>query len=248
MEKLKLYVNELCKCSGKEEQVRMLQKINQLLLTDYMLEIDGNFRIYPIEVEAYYYNENFRDKCVHQNKLQKERFGKLYFHRAGEYFLYDRGGVDLCLSDGNFFLGILVRSAWVNNENRPECGPGRLVRRIVRHLCKDDSITKITEKEALKINEIEGKNNILVRALNDKRKKDSIVFNSTRFGINPRVHPEYAPYKLRSLIELKEPNHSFKEKEKVALFYMKDNNIDAGELKSILGYTSKKILEKLSEK
>ncbi|MDR1729458.1 MAG: hypothetical protein LBR52_02220 [Prevotellaceae bacterium] len=250
MEKLKLCVRELYNCNDKEQQIKTLQKINQLLLTGYMLEIDESFRVYPIEVEAYYYNENFRDLCVHRNELQENRFGKLYFHRAGKAketaFLYDFGGIDICLSDKKeVFLGFLIRSAWINDEEKPVCGPGILTRRIVRHICKNDSIVKITENEKVKINQIEERNNTVVRALNDKRKKDSIVFNSTRFGINPA---KYGLYKLRSLIELKEPHHPFKEKEKVIISYMKENHIKpvAENVKSLLGYASKSILEKLS--
>jgi len=253
MNNYNLLVNQLLKTSVKEEQVSILQKINKYFLTQYMLEIDKDFRLYPIEVEAYYYNNpNFPDTCVHQNELQRNRFGKLYFHRASpkkdSSFLYDAGGFDICLSNtDNCYLGILIRSAWINSEEIPVCGPGLLTRRVVKYICKDEFITKITEKEKEKVLKLEENDTVVVNTNNDKRQKDSPIFNSTRFGINPKVHPGYGLYNLRSLIELKEPKHPFKEKEKAVEIYMKDNNITPTEnnVKQLLGYASKTILDNL---
>lgn len=255
MNNIELLLKELLKTSDKEEQVKILQTINKSFLCQYMLRIDEDLRLYPIEVEAYYYNEtNFPDKCVHQNDLQKDRFGQLYFHRASKSkdssFLYDRGGFDICLSDSeNYYLGILIRSAWINSEEIPVCGPGLLTRRVVKHICKDDSVTKITEIEKKAICELEENDSIIVDAIDDKRQKNSPIFNSTRCGISSKVHPEYGYYKLRSLIELECPSHPFKEKEKVVEIYMRDNKITPKEenVKQLLGYTSKTILEKLKK-
>lgn len=253
MDKIKESLANLLNTFVKEEQIKMLQEINRLLLTEYMLEISENFRVYPIEVETYYYNEkSFPDTCVHKNDLQKKRFGKLYFHRASsmkeDSFLYDRGGFDVCLSDNdNYFLGILIRSAWINCEEKPICGPGLLTRRVIKHISQNDKIINLTDDEKSLIRTLEDKDSILVYASDDKRKKDSPLFHSTRFGISSDTHPEYAQYKLRSLIELKEANHPFKEKEKVVESYMRDNNILPTEknTKQILGYVSKSIINKL---
>ena len=231
------------------------------MLTEYMLKFDEGFKIYPIEVEAYYYEENFKDECVHQNELQKNRFGQLYFHRAGKRkdhsFLFDGGGIDICLSDDEtFYLGFLIRSAWINNEDTPVCGPGRLTKNIVRHICNDDTINKITEKAKVDVNKIEDRTNIVVPASEDKRKKDSIIFNATRFGISPNKN--FASCKLRSLIELKEPKHPYKDKEKVVLSYMEDNIDDIVKdyseerirniVTGLLGYPSKDVIEKFKKK
>lgn len=253
MNNIELLLKELLKTSDKEEQAKILQTINKSFLYQYMLKIDEDLRLYPIEVEAYYYHEtNFSDTCVHKNELQMNRFGKLYFHRASKSeessFLYDRGGFDICLSDSeNYYLGILIRSAWINSEEIPICGPGLLTRRLIKYICKDDSITNITKIEEEAIRKLEEKESILVDAIDDKRQKDSPIFNSTRFGISSMVHPEYGYYKLRSLIELKCPNHPFKEKEKVVEIYIRDNKIPPTEenVKQLLGYTSKTIIEKL---
>ena len=253
MNNLEIMVEKLKKTSDKYTQIKILQEINKLFLTQYMLKIDDDFVLYPIEVEAYYYQENnFPDTCVHKYQWQQNRFGKLYFHRAGNKpdasFLYDGGGIDVCLSNSDdFWLGILIRGAWINQEETPVCTPGVLTRRVVFYICDDDSIVKITDKERVVIQKLEENNQIVQLAANDKRNKDSILFQSTRFGISSDNHPEYALYKLRSLIELSEPNHPFKAKEKVVLDYMRDNKIEpiADNVRKILGSNSNSILEKL---
>lgn len=253
---IKKKTQELEKTKDKAVQIKLLQDINQLFLHKYMLEIDKDLILYPIEVEAYYYNEkNFPDSCVHKYKWQQNRYGKLYFHRAGKNdnasFLFDGGGIDICLSYSNdFYLGVLIRAAWINNDIEPICTPGVLVREVVRRISKDNSLKKITEREAILVRELEEKDDIIKIAINDKRDKKSIVFNSTRFGISPENHPEYAMYKLRSLIELNAPNHPFKAKEKLVVDYIEDKNIEPTleNIKKIIGYNSKSILEKLKSK
>lgn len=190
MNNLEIVVEKLKNTSDKEIQIKILQEINMLFLTQYMLKIDDDFILYPIEVEAYYYQENnFPDTCVHKYQWQQNRFGKLYFHRAGNKpdasFLYDGGGIDICLSNSDdFWLGILIRGAWINQEGTPVCTPGVLTRRVVFHICDDDSIVKITDKERAVIQKLEENNQIVQLAANDKRNKDSILFQSTRFGIS----------------------------------------------------------------
>lgn len=253
METIKNIVAKLEANHEKTKQVKLLQDLNLLFLHDYMLEIDEGLVLYPIEVEAYYYHEkNFPDTCVHKYKWQQNRYGQLYFHRAGmkddAAFLYDGGGIDLCLSySDSFYLGILIRAAWVNDEEKPICTPGVLTRKVVRHICQDESIEKVGAKEAAIIRVLEEKNTIFKLATNDNRDKGSIVFNSTRFGISATNHPEYAQYRLRSLIELNVPEHPFKAKEKVVLDHMLDNKIEAtaDNVRMLLGSNSNSILEQL---
>lgn len=107
---MRRHIERLEKATNNEEQIKELQEINRLLLTEYMLEIAEDFRVHLTEIEAYYYNEkSFLDICVHRNELQtkKERFGKLYFHRQGNRavhkIVFNRGGLDLCLLNSNKF-------------------------------------------------------------------------------------------------------------------------------------------------
>ncbi|KAA6311427.1 hypothetical protein EZS27_037440 [termite gut metagenome] len=116
---------------------------------------------------------------------------------------------------------------------------------------------KITKEEITKIEELEEKS-IIANAQNDKRKKDSIIFESKRVGINANNHKEYSLFKLRSLIELKEPKHPFKEKEKVVISYFEDHikeitpdnikEITPDNIKELLGCDSKYIRDYFKSK
>ena len=64
MKKLQEIIEKLEKESNKEKQEIVLQEIGQLLLTEYVIQI-GDIEVYPLWVEAYYYNEkNFPDPFV----------------------------------------------------------------------------------------------------------------------------------------------------------------------------------------
>ena len=249
-------IEKLTTVTDKKQQESLLQEINKLVLTEYMIEIDHDLVIYPIEVEAYYYHQNnFPDTCVHKFELQKNRYGKLYFHRASNKedaaFLFDMGGIDVCLSNsGDFYFGLLIRGAWINQENEPICTPGVLTRKVVQDICKDNTLEKISEKEAIIIRQYEAKDSIIKPAHSDPRDKDSILFHSTRFGIDPQNHPEYAPYKLRSLIELSAPKHPFRAKEKVVLDYMIEHKLEptAENVRKLMGSNSNWVLNQLQNK
>ncbi len=109
-ELIKTVVEKLKEECNSEKQIKILQNINTLLITDYEFRIDEDI-IKPLWIEAYYYKENkFEDDNTHKDKKQKgdDRFGKLYFHEKG------RGGVDICLSCGNYYLSFLIKYACVN--------------------------------------------------------------------------------------------------------------------------------------
>ena len=101
MDKLEALVNSLEKLptreNGKEDEkiAKKLQEILELFLRNYYVEF-GIFKIDPILVEAYYYNDkqNFKDESVHAarnekgkiathaRERQKNNFGKLYIHNV----------------------------------------------------------------------------------------------------------------------------------------------------------------------
>ena len=133
-EDIKEKVNQLLKETNKEEIAKKLQDINDLFLTEYKLKVD-NTEIIPLETEIYYYNENkiFEDNMIHKNELQESRFGQLYFHRKGfsknnEIILFPRGGVDICISDNNYYLSILLRSVIKTQDGIENfiSGPGKI--------------------------------------------------------------------------------------------------------------------------
>lgn len=147
MEELKKLVTRLKKeINNKDNKiVNKLQEINICFLQNYIIKID-KLEIYPIEVEIYYYKQGvFEDKSCHRNKLQKENFGKLYFHRASRSESKDAlidtsyyGGVDVCISDSeDYYLSILLRSAYIKDRNEKiyiKSGIHRIVNSITDEL------------------------------------------------------------------------------------------------------------------
>ena len=256
MDAIKIIIQKLKVANDKNCIVELLSELNELFVCKYMVELDEQLKLYPIEVESYYYDEiNFPDTCVHSHPKQINRYGKLYFHRAGKKdgasFLFDGGGIDVCLSDSNeFYLGVLIRGAWINDEAVPICTPGVLAREVIRKFCNDNSITKVSGEIAEQIEQLENQGGVLKLATKDVRDKESLIYKSTRFGINPKNHPEYSTYKLRTLIELSAPKHNFKAKEKVVIDFMKDNEVEPtlDNICKVIGYRSNSILQKLKVK
>ncbi len=119
----KLVVEQLEKATDPDEQIRILQEINKTILTKYVIQI-GNFTIEPLLVETYYNcKEKFEDKSVHAaysdsdaltyklaRERQKNNFGELYVHYGC------KDGIDVVLSNGDYYLSILVKNALVNRE------------------------------------------------------------------------------------------------------------------------------------
>lgn len=92
----------------KEEQIKILKEIGAKLINEYVIQV-GNLTIEPLLVEAYYYHaDKFQDDNSHNEPEQRNHFGKLYFHKQG------RGGVDICLSEGEYALSFLLKCSRVN--------------------------------------------------------------------------------------------------------------------------------------
>lgn len=121
MEKLEELVDELVAPeSNEEKQIKTLQDIGKLLLTEYIIQV-GDLTIKPLLVEAYYYHQGkFNDSNSHgfgDKKIDKEcreqlskHFNRFYFHKKG------RGGVDVCLSKGDYCLSFLIKVALINGK------------------------------------------------------------------------------------------------------------------------------------
>lgn len=126
MNELKNLVENLEKENDEEKQKKILQNIGKLLLTEYIIQI-GNLTIKPLLVEAYYYNSNFKDDSVHAaNKSnantyklararQENNFGELYVHYG------TKGGIDVVLSNGKYYLSFLIKNALINNKFAAQC-------------------------------------------------------------------------------------------------------------------------------
>lgn len=137
MEELESLVADLRKQDNPETVIKSLQKIMEVLLTKYAIKLDDMI-VQPLLLESYYYDwadkqnppgkndraGRFLDDNCHGAPEQKD-FMKLYFHKTGY------GGVDLCLSDGPYYLSFLIKCACVNNG--PICSQTALCDTLCSH-------------------------------------------------------------------------------------------------------------------
>lgn len=205
MDKIKTLTRQLATETDKGSQVEILQQLVGEMLQGYMIKIAPHFRIYPIEVEAYYYHpESFPDTSVHTHELQKSRFGQLYFHRQKPFdtdvILDEGGGMDVCLSDSDsFFLTLFIRSARINHEVDAVYGPEKLLRRVAEYVCSIKA-DKLTPQDIQKVKKLELRDDVLVRAEKEVRPKGSIAIYSSRIGVDTNKYYEKAS--LRGIIEI----------------------------------------------
>ena len=98
------------------EQLALLQRLNDLLLDGFCLDLGAGLLL-PLWVEAYYYHPGkFEDQSTHRSPGQAGRFGRLYLHRKGW------GGADLCLSLGEYCLSCLLKYSLVEGEFLSQLG------------------------------------------------------------------------------------------------------------------------------
>jgi len=220
LEIIKIKVKELEKETANKDNriVKKLQEINECFLQNYMLQID-DLKIYPVEIESYYYSNFFKDEIVHQYHLQrdKEHLGKIYFHRYknSNKINFCRGGFDICLSQNNFSnnkegycLSLLIRSAYINKELI--CGINKLLIKMFNIKSKKNISKQI-------INEYERLENLEVL-----KKRDAVFCRG--FVSHPRIsgnkyfyeidkykNNQIVKYNLNTLVldELKNLKNSF---------------------------------------
>lgn len=164
---------ELLPANSEKNIADKLQEINDLFLTKYKLKVD-DIEIIPLETEIYYHNEQqkniFKDQMIHKNELQKSRFGKLYFHRYQKngQINHRDGGVDICLSDGEYYLSILLRTV-IFDKDGIISGPNKIQEKFYYDILENRILSlegeikeKVQEKQANKDN-----NKILIKRTNN---------------------------------------------------------------------------------
>ena len=113
-----LGISALTKLTDRQEIVRRLQKMEEILLNEYEVHI-GKAAIEPLLIEIYYHHPDyFPDLCVHAatgskyaQSRQKNNFMKAYIHKPF------KTGVDVCLSNSDdFYLSFLIKNARINNK------------------------------------------------------------------------------------------------------------------------------------
>lgn len=142
MDEFEKLVGELKAATGNKEIVEKLQAIMSKLLTECVIQA-GSFEVEPLLVEAYYYNcdetHGFQDENCHKAPEQKDNWMNLYCHKTG------RGGVDLCLSDGPYYLSFLIKCARVNSDTI--CSQAALYDTLFDHGVNVDLTTRNTTPE-----------------------------------------------------------------------------------------------------
>ena len=127
LKELKSKVEKLDKAENKEERVKILQDIAKSIINEYVIEV-GNFTIQPLLIEAYYFDEiKFHDISVHAanesdaktyklaRERQKNHIGELYVHFS------TKDGIDVVLSDGEYYLSFLIKNALIKGEFATQC-------------------------------------------------------------------------------------------------------------------------------
>ena len=247
-----LLIDELVKIKadskdGKQSCVKALQEISKKLLQEYVIGI-GEFTIEPLLLEAYYYNKDagFEDDSVHAannskadtyelaRDRQKNHFGELYVHYGA------KDGIDIVLSDGNYYLSFLFKNALINNKFAKQC-------KVSEMLCEkcDQSGTCDKGKKCRYYGEI-----ILKKR---KTAKDAIVFSTVRRGL--AKDSSFKDEKLAAVtgFELKDENQkpyvfTFEKgygKEWTVAEYMRchPEKDRKAQCKALIGYNSQKVLE-----
>jgi hypothetical protein len=206
--------------------IKVLLEINKKILSEYQLYICGK-TIIPLEVETYYYNQKiFADPYVHRNDLQKNRFGQLYFHRAGQSkdsaLKYGKlCGCDICLSNSeDFYFGLLIRSAKIDKQIIT--GPQKLAQQIATN----KNYREMEKAVVLKHN---SNNNLSKYA----------PFNTIRYGLNLAKDTCFYNLSLRSIASLK--IKGIKQKENTARQFLQNipSEKRAEVSKEIIGYNLK---------
>ena len=184
--KLAAMVNQLTEITeggdcGRYKRVKQLQKICDTLLNEYVVKV-GDMTIEPLRLEAYYYHPGkFEDPSVHKKPEQKT-FACLYLHKEGETRLEEKGigGVDICLSCGDYYLSFLIKNSRIIKEGEPE-----------GELCKQIRLNE-------KLNALGGATNAELVERSDKEKQR--IFHTVRVGLGGKL---FAQELLASVKEIR---------------------------------------------
>lgn len=205
----------------------MLQQIGDLLLTDYEIHISDEEVIEPLRVEAYYYpykaTGKFDDPCAHPSSKKLGTFGKLYFIENR----YGYPGVDLCLSQGDYYLSFLIKNCHIGDVFYKQMD---LFDRF------QDRWEQIERKVVLR-----------------KRKKplSGPAFHTSRVGLNKNT-TAFAHEMLASVIEVQHYKYDW-EKNYAKLWtvanYLVEHSLDADDdtIRGLLGSRSKEVKQYYEE-
>lgn len=203
MEELLELKQSVTKMISAPNEIRdeFLQKINAILLTQYMISVN-NVIIEPLRIEAYLYIDGvFEDKFIHRSSknalygdYQRNRFGQLYIHPG-------YGGIDIVLSNDNTYAySCLIKNSRIIVD-------GKITEPFVKQyrvaeFLKEIGVPMCCQQVVLKKRD---------------HTKNDIVFNTVRKGLlSIKERPDFSKEEqaqfntrpIASLIELKEHKSS----------------------------------------
>ncbi len=167
----------------EKEQILILQKIGAKLLTEYEVHISDEEIIHPLRVEAYYYPCNnkgkFDDCCAHLCDKKMNNFGGLYFIEDR----YGYPGIDICLSQGNYYLSFLIKNSYLNNYSPADSGFKQM---------------DLFERYKARREELENRTDLLYKAASTA---DERIFLTSRVGLSEEK-TKFAHALLSSFIKI----------------------------------------------
>lgn len=245
---LGVLVDELKVLTVRDDIRKKLQDIETELLCNYYIAIDDVI-IEPLLVEAYYKCEEFNDSFTHNSPRQKNRLCKIYIHETG------RGGIDICLSKGNYPLAFLIKNALVYlPTNNGEHNNSFLIQTEIDDLIRDKNICgviKKTDKDNIVYYVPEKEITVKRKKYNDDLKHSKIVFLKRKFdkdikeknANNTYLKEELAAFSIEDINKYKLTIEGGKERA-VAQYIFKNNIEPTDEnIKEYLGSRSKNVKE-----
>lgn len=222
MEKLAAIVKKLEGEYDTAEQIKLIQELGKLLITDYAVKVN-DLIIEPLWIEGYYFHKGkFEDINCHRKTHQTDNFGRLYLHTNKKISPSNRmGGADIVLSMGDYCLSFLVKNSLCR---------GKFCKQVELNavLCGMEYPT-------------ENSGNVLVEL-----KRNHRAFCTERIGLTKESFRD-ENLAVMPIDMLK--SYPFKFKEKIAFEYMEEyrkNHCEADcieEYRNILGYVPKRLLQ-----
>jgi hypothetical protein len=234
---------ELSELSLKDGFIGLIQKETINRLYNNIFFIVKNVKIYPLEVEVYYFKEGeYEDNSVHQNERQQNNNNHFYIHRFGKGKndkYKGHAGIDFVWSkENNLYYTWLLRSVIIkkNNQSDTFIGPMKVLQAIKDWTC-------------LSFEDLETETLSFEYELNNNEKYP--VFTSERIGLTDSVDKKYRIEILRFIIAKDYANCKYKQKSNPVInFYKKVYQVGAesketclSQCKLYLNYIPKKIKE-----
>jgi hypothetical protein len=196
----------------EKDIVKKLQEEAKNFITQNILVLKNfKIKIYPKEIEVYYYNDDFKDKAVHRKPQQTMKYkDHFYVHRCKNSDSYkggNRAGLDFVVSDDeNTYYSYLIRSAVINGQ--PFYGPNNVLNAI---------------KSACGYVENADLEKQLVDTVSSDVKYNDIIY-TTRIGLSDNVDAYFRGCALRLVALDKDfKNARYKAKEQIVLDYLKQS-------------------------